>query len=51
VRAQGSGQAPNDLLDQRDQLIKDLNQYVQTTNIPADDGSMGIFLAGSQPWY
>ena len=49
ARAQGSGQPPNDLLDQRDQLIKDLNQYVQTTNIPADDGSVGIFLAGSQP--
>jgi len=49
TRAQGSGQPPNDLLDQRDQLIKNLNQYVQTTNIPADDGSVGIFLAGSQP--
>ncbi|MEI8170972.1 MAG: flagellar hook-associated protein FlgK [Rhodoferax sp.] len=48
-RAQGSGQTPNDLLDQRDQLIKNLNQYVQTTSIPADDGSVSIFLAGSQP--
>lgn len=48
-RAQGSGQPPNDLYDQRDQLIKELNQYVQTTNIPADDGTIGIFLAGSQP--
>ncbi len=47
--ALGSGQAPNDLLDQRDQLIRDLNKYVQTTNIPADDGSINIFLAGSQP--
>ena len=49
ARAQGSGQTPNDLLDQRDQLISELNQYVQTTSIPADDGSVGIFLAGSQP--
>jgi len=47
--ALGSGHTPNDLLDQRDQLIRDLNQYVQTTNIPADDGSLSIFLAGSQP--
>jgi len=47
--AVGSGHTPNDLLDQRDQLIRDLNQYVQTTNIPADDGSLNIFLAGSQP--
>jgi flagellar hook-associated protein 1 len=49
ARAMGSGQSPNDLLDQRDQLIRDLNKYVQTTNIPADDGSVGIFLASSQP--
>ena len=49
ARAQGTGHSPNDLLDQRDQLIKDLNQYVQTTSIPADDGTVGIFLAGSQP--
>jgi len=47
--AQGSGHTPNDLLDQRDQLIRDLNKYVQTTNIKADDGSLSIFLAGSQP--
>ncbi|MBI2744462.1 MAG: flagellar hook-associated protein FlgK [Burkholderiales bacterium] len=47
--ALGSGQPPNDMLDQRDQLIRDLNKYVQTTNIVADDGSINIFLAGSQP--
>jgi flagellar hook-associated protein 1 FlgK len=49
ARAVGTGQSPNDLLDQRDQLVRDLNRYVQTTNIPANDGTMGIFLAGSQP--
>lgn len=49
ARAQGSGQPPNDLLDRRDQLVRELNQYVQTSSIPADDGTVGIFLAGSQP--
>ena len=49
ARAQGSGQTPNDLLDKRDKLISDLNQYVQTTSIAADDGSVSLFLAGSQP--
>jgi flagellar hook-associated protein 1 FlgK len=49
ARAVGSGQPPNDLLDQRDQLIRDLNKYVQTTQIAADDGTVGVFLAGSQP--
>ena len=48
ARTQGSGQPPNDLLDQRDQLVRDLNQYVQTTSIAASDGTVGIFLAGSQ---
>ncbi|MDZ7938706.1 MAG: flagellar basal body rod C-terminal domain-containing protein, partial [Rhodoferax sp.] len=47
-RVQGNGQPPNDLLDRRDQLIRDLNQYVQTTSIPADDGTLGIFIGGSQ---
>lgn len=49
AKAKGSGQPPNDLLDRRDQLVRELNQYVQTTSIAADDGSVGIFLAGSQP--
>ncbi len=46
--AQGSGQPPNDLLDKRDQLIRDLNKYVQTTSIAANDGTVGIFIGGSQ---
>ncbi|MDP3227053.1 MAG: flagellar hook-associated protein FlgK [Acidovorax sp.] len=49
ARAKGNGQTPNDLLDQRDQVIRDINQYVQTTQIPADDGTIGLFVAGSQP--
>jgi flagellar hook-associated protein 1 FlgK len=48
ARAKGNGQPANDLLDQRDQLVRDLNQYIQTTSIPADDGTMGIFIGGSQ---
>lgn len=48
ANAQGKGQPPNDLLDQRDQLIRDLNQFIQTTSIPATDGSVGIFIGGSQ---
>jgi flagellar hook-associated protein 1 FlgK len=48
ARASGSGQSPNDLLDRRDQLVRDLNQFVQTTSIPADDGTVGIFIGGSQ---
>ncbi len=49
ARALGTGQTPNDLLDQRDQRVRELNKYVQTTNIAADDGTLSIFVAGSQP--
>ncbi len=48
ARVQGNGQTPNDLLDQRDQLVREINQYVQTTQIPATDGTLGIFVGGSQ---
>ncbi|MDO8448974.1 MAG: flagellar hook-associated protein FlgK [Rhodoferax sp.] len=48
ARVQGSGQPPNDLLDKRDQMVRDLNGYVQTSSIAADDGTVGIFIAGSQ---
>lgn len=49
AKAKGSSQAPNDLLDQRDQLIRDLNQHIQTSQIDATDGSVSLFVAGSQP--
>lgn len=49
TNAKGNGQSPNDLLDQRDQLIRDLNQYVQTTQLKSTDGSISLFVASSQP--
>ena len=45
---QGSGQPPNDLLDQRDRLIAQISEYLQVTRIEADDGTMGVFAAGGQ---
>ena len=45
---QGFGHTPNDLLDQRDELISKLSQYLQVTTIPADDGTLGVFIAGGQ---
>jgi len=44
----GSGHQPNDLLDQRDQLVSQISQYVQVSTIPADDGSMSVFMGGGQ---
>ena len=49
VRARGNGQAPNDLLDRRDQITREINQYVQTTQVAADDGSVSVFVGASQP--
>lgn len=48
AKTNGLGQPPNDLLDRRDQLIRELNGYVQTTSIAADDGTVGVFVGGSQ---
>lgn len=48
-RALATGNTPNDLLDQRDQLVRDINKFVQTSQIQADDGSLTLFVANSQP--
>lgn len=44
----GLGQPPNDLLDQRDQLISELSEHIQVTRMEASDGTVGIFVAGGQ---
>lgn len=49
AQALGSGQTPNDLLDQRDQLVRELNRYIQTTSIAASDGTVSVFAGNSQP--
>jgi flagellar hook-associated protein 1 FlgK len=49
IENQGQTGEPNDLMDQRDALMAQLSQYVQTTTIAADDGSLSVFVAGSQP--
>ncbi len=48
ARALASGHQPNDLLDARDQIIREINQYVQTTQVDADSGAINLFVGGSQ---
>lgn len=48
ARAVSFGAPPNDLLDQRDRVLADLNKLVQVSTIAADDGSLSVFVAGSQ---
>ena len=48
-KLQPESSSPNDLLDQRDQLIREMNKYVQTTTIPASDNTITVFVTGSMP--
>lgn len=45
---QGNGHTPNDLLDQRDELVSSLSQYIQVSTLESDDGSLNIFTMGGQ---
>ena len=55
TRSQSSGQPGNDLLDRREQYVRDLNEYIQTTQVMQDNGSLTVFVAnqavvqGSKP--
>ena len=46
--ANGGGQPPNDLLDQRDDLLMQLNQQLGATSVTQSDGSVNVFLANGQ---
>ena len=43
-----SGQPPNDLLDQRDQLITDLNKEIKATVVKQGDGTYNVFIGNGQ---
>ena len=45
----GSGQAPNTLLDQRDQLVSNLSQIVGVTTTSNSDGSINVYVGNGQP--
>lgn len=45
----GRGPEPNELLDQRDQLVDNLNEILQTSTVEGSDGSVSLFVGGSQP--
>ncbi|MBI3147747.1 MAG: flagellar hook-associated protein FlgK [Betaproteobacteria bacterium] len=44
----GEGQPPNDLLDQRDQLVSELNQQIRTTVVKQSDGAYNLFIGTGQ---
>ncbi|GFE84790.1 flagellar hook protein FlgK [Steroidobacter agaridevorans] len=44
-----SGQAPNDLLDQRDKLIDELSTHVNVNVTKTDDNQLNVFIGNGQP--
>lgn len=44
----GGGQVPNDLMDQRGQLITLLNKEVKTTTLQQPDGTLNVFIGSGQ---
>lgn len=45
----GISRQPNDLLDQREQMVKDLNKLVRVSTITQTDGSVSVFIGNGQP--
>lgn len=46
--AKGSGHPPNDLLDQRDQLVNRLAELVKVNTVEQDDGALNVFIGTGQ---
>jgi flagellar hook-associated protein 1 len=42
------GAPPNDLLDQRDRLVRELAERVNVTTVPQDDGALNVFVGNGQ---
>ncbi|MFG6440616.1 flagellar hook-associated protein FlgK [Roseateles sp. LKC17W] len=47
-KMKGVGHEPNDLLDKREQLVSQISEYMAVSTLPADDGSLGVFIGGGQ---
>jgi flagellar hook-associated protein 1 FlgK len=47
--AQDGGQPPNELLDQRDQLLSQLSQVVGVSTTTQADGTINVFIGNGQP--
>ncbi|HWG75741.1 MAG TPA: flagellar hook-associated protein FlgK [Steroidobacteraceae bacterium] len=45
----GAGQAPNQLLDEQENLISQLSQHVNVNTVAQSDGSTNVFIGNGQP--
>jgi flagellar hook-associated protein 1 FlgK len=44
-----NGNTPNDLLDQRDQLVNELSKQIKTTVVPQNQGSYNVYIGNGLP--
>ena len=44
-----TGQTPNQLMDQRDQMLDQLSQYISVNTATQSDGSMNVYVGTGQP--
>ncbi|WP_193072910.1 flagellar hook-associated protein FlgK [Pseudomonas sp. FME51] len=49
AKASANGSVPNDLLDARDEAIRQLSGYVGVTVVNQDDNSVNLFIGSGQP--
>ncbi|QTN45084.1 flagellar hook-associated protein FlgK [Ectopseudomonas mendocina] len=47
--ASSAGVPPNDLLDARDEAVRQLSEYIGVTVVPQDDNSYNLFIGSGQP--
>ncbi|MDX1297971.1 MAG: flagellar hook-associated protein FlgK [Pseudomonas sp.] len=47
--AGANGKQPNDLLDGRDEAIRQLSTYIGVTAVPQDDNTINLFVGSGQP--
>lgn len=49
AKAASNGKQPNDLLDARDEAVRQLSTYIGVSVVPQDDSSFNIFIGSGQP--
>ena len=49
IQTTGTGQTPNQLLDQRDELVSNLSQLVGVSTTSNSDGSINVYIGNGQP--
>ncbi len=48
-RASGNGNQPNDLMDKRDEALRQLSELVSVQIVNQDDGDVNVFIGNGQP--